>query len=162
MRLVSYERNGVWRPGILLEAKVVDVDAAARLAGLDGDVPAGADWSSRAVIQSSPQTREALLTAATELIAGAEAVTEIRLGPPIPDPDKILCMGLNYRDHADEAQLPLPIVPLFFAKFRNSLIGPEDEIVLPPTSEQIDYEAELAVVIGKRCRRVAPEDALAY
>jgi 2-keto-4-pentenoate hydratase/2-oxohepta-3-ene-1,7-dioic acid hydratase in catechol pathway len=84
----------------------------------------------------------------------------VRLGPPIPDPDKIICMGLNYRDHAAESGLPLPTVPLFFAKVRNSLIGPEDEIVLPAASEQVDYEAELAVVIGRAGRDIPPASAL--
>ncbi len=71
-------------------------------------------------------------------------------------------MGLNYRDHAEETGQPLPSVPLFFTKFRNSLIGPEDEVKLPAASEQIDYEAELAVVIGRRCRDVTVEDALSF
>jgi 2-keto-4-pentenoate hydratase/2-oxohepta-3-ene-1,7-dioic acid hydratase in catechol pathway len=71
-------------------------------------------------------------------------------------------MGLNYRDHAEETGLALPTVPLFFAKFRNSLIGPADEIVLPAASEQVDYEAELAVVIGRRCRDVSTSEALEY
>jgi 2-keto-4-pentenoate hydratase/2-oxohepta-3-ene-1,7-dioic acid hydratase in catechol pathway len=84
----------------------------------------------------------------------------ITFGPPVPDPDKVLCIGLNYREHAREAGLPIPPVPVVFAKFRNSLIGSGAPIQLPEVSRQIDYEGELAVVIGQRCKRVSTEEAL--
>jgi 2-keto-4-pentenoate hydratase/2-oxohepta-3-ene-1,7-dioic acid hydratase in catechol pathway len=88
--------------------------------------------------------------------------SEIHLGPPVPDPEKIICLGLNYRDHAKEAHLATPAVPMLFAKFRNSLVGPADPIVLPIQSTQVDYEAELAVVIGATCKHVTPERALDF
>jgi acylpyruvate hydrolase len=158
---VSYDAEGAWRAGIALDGLVVDAEGAAREAGFDDAGPAGSGWSSnRAVIQADEGTRDALLDAAHKLRSSALALASVSLGPPIPDPEKILCMGLNYRDHAEESGLPLPKVPLFFAKFRNSLIGPADEIVLPAASEQVDYEAELAVVIGRRCRDVPTEQAL--
>jgi 2-keto-4-pentenoate hydratase/2-oxohepta-3-ene-1,7-dioic acid hydratase in catechol pathway len=161
MRLVTYETHAAWRAGIALGDVIVDTQAVAREAGLDH---AGADWSSnRDLVAADAQTRSALAAAATQLAPAAPALQSLHLGPPIPDPEKVLCMGLNYRDHAEEAGLPLPEVPLFFAKFRNSLIGPNDEIVLPPAaSAQVDYEAELAIVIGRRCRDVAAEQALDY
>ena len=156
MRLVTYEADRAWRSGILIEDAVVDTADAADRAGL-GD----GDWHrNRFVISAPAATRDGLQRAAAELSPKSFGVDGLRLGPPIPDPDKILCMGLNYRDHAAEAGLDLPTVPLFFAKFRNSLIGPGDQIVLPAASSKIDYEAELAVVIGSRCRDVAAEDAL--
>jgi acylpyruvate hydrolase len=159
MRLVTYEADDTWRAGVALHDAVVDAQTAAREAGLDDP---GADWSSvRAVIAADPQTRDVLANAAAELAPTAPALQSLRLGPPIPDPEKVLCMGLNYRDHAEEAGLALPTVPLFFAKFRNSLIGPDDEIVIPPAaSGQVDYEAELAIVIGRRCRDVDAAQAL--
>lgn len=86
--------------------------------------------------------------------------TDTVFGPPIPDPDKILCIGLNYREHARESGLEVPSVPVVFAKFRNSLIGPGAPIDLPAISQQIDYEGELAVVIGRRCKNVPVTDAL--
>ncbi|MHB8688097.1 MAG: fumarylacetoacetate hydrolase family protein [Candidatus Dormibacteraceae bacterium] len=87
----------------------------------------------------------------------------IELGPAIRDPDKIICLGLNYRAHAEEAQLaPPPDVPIFFAKFRNSLIGPQANIIIPRNSSEIDYEGELAVVVGLRCKDVRPHEALKY
>jgi 2-keto-4-pentenoate hydratase/2-oxohepta-3-ene-1,7-dioic acid hydratase in catechol pathway len=78
----------------------------------------------------------------------------------IERPGKIVCVGLNYRDHASEAGMDLPKAPLLFAKWPNTLIGHGDPIVLPPESEQVDYEAELGVVIGRTARRVAESDAL--
>jgi 2-keto-4-pentenoate hydratase/2-oxohepta-3-ene-1,7-dioic acid hydratase in catechol pathway len=160
MRLVSYEADGRWRSGLLRSEAVVDTEAAARQARFDG---AGRPWTSnRTVIQASGAERAALMEAAAVIESSAMPMSDLRLGPPITDPEKILCMGLNYRDHAAESNLALPEVPLFFAKFRNSLIGPTDEIVVPAASDRVDYEAELAVVIGRRCRDVAVGEALEY
>jgi 2-keto-4-pentenoate hydratase/2-oxohepta-3-ene-1,7-dioic acid hydratase in catechol pathway len=78
----------------------------------------------------------------------------------VPDPSKIVCLGLNYRDHAEESGLTPPSAPMFFAKFPNSLIGPGEPIVPPATTQKVDYEAELAVVIGRRGRDIAAADAL--
>ncbi len=79
---------------------------------------------------------------------------------PIERPGKIVCVGLNYRDHAEEQGSPLPDRPLLFAKWPNTLIGPGEAIVVPPIAEQIDYEAELGVVIGSRIRGVSADNAL--
>jgi 2-keto-4-pentenoate hydratase/2-oxohepta-3-ene-1,7-dioic acid hydratase in catechol pathway len=78
----------------------------------------------------------------------------------IPRPGKIVCVGLNYRDHAAEGGMDLPTAPLLFAKWPNTLIGDGDAIVLPPESTQVDYEAELGVVIGTAAKRVSERDAL--
>jgi 2,4-didehydro-3-deoxy-L-rhamnonate hydrolase len=90
------------------------------------------------------------------------ALADLRLLAPVPDPGKIVCIGLNYRDHAEEAGLPIPDVPILFAKFANSVIGPGDPIVIPPETTKPDYEAELAVVIGRTASRVPADDALSY
>ncbi|TML71251.1 MAG: fumarylacetoacetate hydrolase family protein [Actinobacteria bacterium] len=79
---------------------------------------------------------------------------------PIDRPGKIICVGLNYRDHAEEQGVDLPPAPLFFAKYTTALIGPGDPIVIPPAVTQCDYEAELGVVIGARVRNVSRENAL--
>jgi 2-keto-4-pentenoate hydratase/2-oxohepta-3-ene-1,7-dioic acid hydratase in catechol pathway len=79
---------------------------------------------------------------------------------PIARPQKIVGLGLNYRDHAEEQGVELPEKPLLFAKWPNTLIGPGEAIVIPPSVEKCDYEAELAVVIGARVSRVAKENAL--
>jgi len=78
---------------------------------------------------------------------------------PIPRPGKIVCVGLNYRDHAEEQGAELPAAPLLFAKFTTSLIGPDDPIVIPSIVERCDYEAELGVVLGATVRNVSKENA---
>jgi len=75
---------------------------------------------------------------------------------------KIICVGLNYAAHADESSMDLPPEPLLFLKPPSSVIGPGAPILLPPQSERVDYEAEMAVVIGQRCRNVTPEEAWNY
>src|SRR5436305_3551770 len=79
---------------------------------------------------------------------------------PIERPQKIVCVGLNYRDHADEQGTELPRAPLLFAKWPSALIGPGEPIVIPPITGQVDYEAELGVVIGERVRGASSENAL--
>ena len=79
---------------------------------------------------------------------------------PIPRPGKIVCVGLNYRDHAEEQGVDLPAAPLFFAKYTTSLIGPGDAIVIPPVVTKCDYEAELGVVLGRTVRQVSKENAM--
>ncbi len=86
----------------------------------------------------------------------------LRLLPPVPRPPKILCLGLNYRDHAEESGQKVPTKPPLFAKFAETLIGPGDPLVIPTVSDQVDYEAELAVVIGRHGRYVPAAQALRY
>ena len=84
------------------------------------------------------------------------------LAPVIPAPDKIICVGLNYRDHAAETNSPLPTAPIYFAKYRRALTGPSDPIRLPPpeVSTNADWEVELAVVVGREVRNAGPDEAL--
>jgi len=89
-------------------------------------------------------------------------LAEITLRPPIPAPSKLIFFGLNYADHAAESGAPLPKVPIFFAKWNNSLVAHGEPIVVPPLTSQPDYEAELGVVVGRRARDVAAADALSY
>jgi acylpyruvate hydrolase len=87
----------------------------------------------------------------------------LRLVAPVPRPQKVVCIGVNYREHAAEmGRVDLPSVPTVFAKWANAVIGPEDDVVVPPRVGLVDYEAELAVVIGRRASRVDRDDALAY
>jgi acylpyruvate hydrolase len=85
---------------------------------------------------------------------------EVRLLAPVLQPGKVICLGLNYRGHVTETKRELPTYPVLFTKFADSIIGPADEIFAPPESAQIDYEAELAVIIGRPARRVSPDGAL--
>jgi 2-keto-4-pentenoate hydratase/2-oxohepta-3-ene-1,7-dioic acid hydratase in catechol pathway len=85
-----------------------------------------------------------------------------RLLAPVPRPGKLIAIGLNYRDHAAESKMPIPESPVVFSKFTTSVIGPDEPVVLPAASKQVDYEAELAVVIGRRAKNVQREGALDY
>jgi acylpyruvate hydrolase len=99
-----------------------------------------------------------------DAVASAPRVAraQVRLLPVIPDPEKIICIGLNYADHASETGSTPPPHPTVFGKFRNALIAHGEAIVLPASSRQMDYEAELAVIIGRPARHVAAADALDY
>ncbi len=81
---------------------------------------------------------------------------------PVPRPGKMICIGLNYRDHAAESKMKIPEKPVVFSKFATAVIAPGEAVVLPATSAQVDYEAELAVIIGRRARNVSAEKALDY
>jgi 2-keto-4-pentenoate hydratase/2-oxohepta-3-ene-1,7-dioic acid hydratase in catechol pathway len=166
MILVSYRARGsstAWRAGIAHEQAVVD--ASAYLLSRAKVASGQADLSVRALLQQGQQALLEVFAWAKsqfEARSGLLSLDALELGPPVPDPDKIICLGVNYREHAAEAQQELPAVPMFFAKFRNSLIGPTSPILLPRASTQVDYEGELAVIIGQRCKEVAEQDALQY
>ncbi len=81
---------------------------------------------------------------------------------PVPRPGKLICIGLNYRDHAAESNMAIPERPVVFSKFATAVIAPGEAVVLPDTSKQVDYEAELAVVIGRRAKSVGANRALEY
>jgi acylpyruvate hydrolase len=87
------------------------------------------------------------------------ALSDVRLRPAVPAPRRIICLGLNYRSHVDETKRELPDYPVMFVKFAEALIGAHDSIVLPAESEQVDFEAELGVVVGKPLRRASEDDA---
>jgi acylpyruvate hydrolase len=87
---------------------------------------------------------------------------DIQMLAPIPRPGKLLCIGLNYRDHAEELNMALPERPLLFSKFTNAVTGPGSSIVLPPITQKVDYEVEFTVVIGKPARRVPEGEAMDY
>ena len=81
---------------------------------------------------------------------------------PIPRPGKVICIGLNYRDHAEESGMDVPTSPVCFSKFPNSVIGPGAEVIIPPGSVESDYEAEFGIVIGKKATRVSEADAMEH
>lgn len=93
-------------------------------------------------------------------VAGeARPLSSVQLAAPVPRPGKVVCLGLNYADHAEESGQPLPERPLLFAKASTCVIGPGLPIEMPPGEVRLDHEAELAVVIGRPARRLAPEEA---
>ncbi|HEX2154216.1 MAG TPA: fumarylacetoacetate hydrolase family protein [Acidimicrobiia bacterium] len=91
---------------------------------------------------------------------GVVALDEVVLLNPVPDPSKVICVGLNYHDHAAESGTTIPDTPLVFAKFPSSLIGPRTPVILPDDSAQVDWEVELALVIGNPARQVPESGAL--
>jgi 2-keto-4-pentenoate hydratase/2-oxohepta-3-ene-1,7-dioic acid hydratase in catechol pathway len=108
----------------------------------------------------------ALLQRAQAIAAAGEAYgpfirrrAETKLLAPVPRPRKVICIGLNYRDHARETKAEIPKDPVVFSKFSTAIVGPDEPIVLPVGSQKVDYEAELAVVIGRRAKRVHPDRA---
>src|SRR6267142_466353 len=117
--------------------------------------------------QKSRETYETLTRDAGALAQAREKGLLIRSEDaywfaPVPRPGKLICIGLNYRDHAAESNMPIPERPVVFSKFATSVIAPGEPVVLPASSEQVDYEAELAVVIGRRAKNVSVDRALDY
>src|SRR5437870_5035176 len=145
MKFVTFQRDGAGEPGVLINNRVVGLKGAGFKSMLD--VIAGG-------VAARARIEEWILKPAASEVASLDAV---RLLAPIPRPPKILCVGLNYRDHAIESNMEIPKVPTIFNKFASSIIGPGEKIILPKKSEKPDYEAEFAVVIGKGGRHI-PED----
>lgn len=172
MRLVSFRANagtnGPWRAGVRLGPVVVGAEDAIAGTEIEAGLERG-PISVRALVGALGLASDTIASIAT-VQRGAEKVVDdkglaidaITLGPPVPDPDKILCVGLNYVDHASESDLDTTQVPTIFAKFRNSLVGPGAEIVLPAITSEVDYEGEIAVVIGRRGREIPVEAALTH
>ena len=113
------------------------------------------------VVPMGPSLADWLAFGTQSVATGApRPLAELRLLAPVPRPGKIVCVGLNYRDHARETRQELPKEPVLFPKYHNSVVGPGADVLVPPEAEKIDYEAELAVVIGRRASRVAEAAAL--
>jgi 2-keto-4-pentenoate hydratase/2-oxohepta-3-ene-1,7-dioic acid hydratase in catechol pathway len=149
MRLVSFDRDGHEGFGVVVEEGIVD--AGARLGG------------------EFRGLRDLLRAGALNRLRGFQALTadyrldDVRYLPVIPDPAaKILCVGVNYLPHIAEMGRERPDHPVIFVRFADSLVGHAEPMIRPLASEQYDYEGELAVVIGRRARRVSREDALGY
>jgi 2-keto-4-pentenoate hydratase/2-oxohepta-3-ene-1,7-dioic acid hydratase in catechol pathway len=114
----------------------------------------GLPTSMKDLLAASPAIRKAAADVASSKSAVRYAASAVKLLPPVPDPAKILCIGLNYRDHAIEGGRPIPPEPVLFGKYPNTLIAHGDPIKLPRVAEKVDYEAELVVVIGKTGKHI--------
>lgn len=148
MKLVRFGDKGEERPGVLREGRLLDLRAVDEGFPDIGEVFFEGGWPDRA--------RAAEKDAPGSLWLGASGV---RLGPPVV-PSKIIALGLNYAEHAKEGGKPPPANPILFSKATTAITGPRDEIVIPPCTTQVDWEVELAFVVGKRARIVKREDAL--
>ena len=161
MRLVTMQgKHGEASAGVLIGTgdRAADLVSVGRVAGL-GDEHLARCASVRSFLELGPHVQETIRSTLPDYRGETRPLAEIRLGPPIVDPQKIICLGLNYRDHALESGMAIPSSPVVFAKYANSLAGPDDEIVLPAVSNDVDYEAELAVVIGRRARHITAAEA---
>ena len=151
MRLVTYEHNNTLSTGVLTDAGVIDLPAAS-----GGAVPGD--------MLSLLQGGGAVLAQAQDAVGAGSAIplADIRLKAPIARPGKILGIGLNYADHAQEGGRKKPEYPLIFAKTVAAAIGIGEAIRLPQVSQCVDFEGELAVVIGTRAKDVTPPNAFDY
>jgi 2-keto-4-pentenoate hydratase/2-oxohepta-3-ene-1,7-dioic acid hydratase in catechol pathway len=147
LRLVSYRSNRGVRAGVLRDGRVIDA--------WDVLEPGTAESSVREILAHG-----ALPELESELAGEGLPLDEVTLEVPVPDPEKIICIGLNYRAHAAEAGIDPPDAPTFFAKFRNALASPAATVALPAASSKVDYEAEVAFVVGRRAKDVAESQAL--
>lgn len=155
MRLVTYGEQGEERLGVLVDEGryILDLNIASRgsippdpIAFLDGDY-----WETlqKVIAQPVPELRAAAL-----IEAGG-----VRRGAPIPHPRTIIALGLNYRDHAEEGHQDPPQEPLLFAKAPAATAGPFDPIIYPSQVTQLDYEVELAIIIGQKAKNLSPNEA---
>jgi 2-keto-4-pentenoate hydratase/2-oxohepta-3-ene-1,7-dioic acid hydratase in catechol pathway len=154
MRLVTFQSDGQPRIGCLCggqnNLEVIDLGAH------DARLPR----SMKLLLEQGPVALDAARRACES--GPAIPYAQVRLLAPILDPQKIICVGLNYADHAKETGAKAGDEPVIFCKFPTTLRGPEAPIELPPESNEVDYEAELVVVIGQRARRVRREDAMQH
>lgn len=147
MRLVSYDGGDGARAGVLVDGLIFDL------------------WGHGEPIREEDRSlagllRGGLLDELEPAPGDGVAADSVKLLPPIGDPSKIVCIGLNYRSHAAEAGIDAPERPTFFGKYPNALAAAGDTVSLPDGTEKVDYEAEIAVVIGARCSGVGAADAL--
>lgn len=144
MKFLTFQQNNELRVGVVTEQGVVPIEQT-----MDQVLQGGAS----------------LLQDIAGEVSRAQSFVqefELKICPAVPAPGKIIGVGLNYRKHAKEANLEIPKSPILFNKFANAIAAHEDTIVLPAVSEQVDYEAELVIVIGKKAQHVKKEEALDY
>ncbi len=156
MRLVTFEvKTGNPRFGAVINDRLVDLS----------EMSADSMFSDMASFLDHFETALAGLRALLATGSGPKPryrLSDVHLLAPVPRPGKIIAVGLNYMDHAIETKMEIPTSPVIFAKFSTSVTGPYDQVVMPEADVQLDYEAELAVVIGRRGKSIARERAMEY
>jgi 2-keto-4-pentenoate hydratase/2-oxohepta-3-ene-1,7-dioic acid hydratase in catechol pathway len=145
MRFATIQTQYGPRAAVQVDNSFVDIH------GTDSSLPA----TVREIIAGGPGLRRGIEQALKETKVAQYPANQVKLLPPIPDPPKIICLGLNYRDHAAESGAPIPKEPILFSKYATALIGQGQNIVLPPVSTEVDYEAELVMVVGKGGKKIA-------
>jgi 2-keto-4-pentenoate hydratase/2-oxohepta-3-ene-1,7-dioic acid hydratase in catechol pathway len=150
MKLVSYVSDSGFRTAAVRDGRFVDLNTA------DPSVPT----SMRRLLEQGPEGLERARRAAQQ--GDSIDPDSVRLAAPVPDPEKVICIGLNYADHAAESGIAVPSDPVVFNKFPTAVCGPGDSVILPKASRRVDYEAELVVVIGAVARHVPQDKARQY
>jgi 2-keto-4-pentenoate hydratase/2-oxohepta-3-ene-1,7-dioic acid hydratase in catechol pathway len=149
MKLIRFGTPGAEKPGVLLDHGTrIDVSGFGR--DYDEAFLGGGELAD--LVRWFEANRETL----------PRVDHSVRLGPPICRPSKIICIGLNYRDHAEESGMELPEEPVVFFKATSSIVGPNDPVVIPRNASKVDWEVELAVVIGKRAKYVDEANAMEH
>lgn len=147
MKLIRFGEAGKEKPGVLIGEKRIDVSSIVT------------DYNEAFFENDGLQKLEKALENAASF---SEVDASVRLGSPIARPSKIVCIGLNYVDHCEETNAPIPTEPIIFFKSTTALCGPNDNLVIPKNSEKTDWEVELAFVIGKKATYVEEADAMDY
>ncbi|WP_138754722.1 fumarylacetoacetate hydrolase family protein [Paenibacillus sinopodophylli] len=161
MRLLQFKQDDEVRLGLKTEAGIIDVKAAAVSLGLSA--PAYME----SVIEGGAAAKAQLAALHTAILSEANRPyfldeESIQFAPVVNRPQKIICVGLNYRKHAEETKSEIPASPILFNKFANALSAHGDSVEIPLTSNEVDYEAELAIIIGKTAKNIEEDDALDY
>ena len=151
MRLVTVRTSEGPRACVERAGRYVDIQAA------DPGLPS----SVKAILALGAEGRDRVAAAIAKGTVSHDPATATLLAP-VPDPGKVVCLGLNYRDHAEESGMAIPEEPVLFSKFPSAVVGPGATIELPPVSTQVDYEAELVWVIGKSGRDIPRDRAMDY
>lgn len=165
MKLLTFTRNHQFQLGVKIESGIIDITAAkAALAPDNAQIPANlAD-----LLAGGPAALKSLaglVEKAAGQTQGANWLLDeagLQFGPCVPNPGKIICVGLNYRRHAEETGAAIPSTPVLFSKFNSALAAPGEPVPLPDSAEKYDYEVELAVVMGQKAKHVSEADALNY
>ena len=144
MKLIRFGEPGFEKPGVIINEKYFDVSALVE------------DYN-EAFFGGDALEKLKKDIASAEL---PEVDQNIRLGAALARPSKIICVGLNYKDHAAETNAPIPAEPILFFKATSAIVGPNDDLVIPKNSKKTDWEVELAIVIGKKASYVSEENAL--
>ncbi|MGB0389286.1 MAG: fumarylacetoacetate hydrolase family protein [Ardenticatenaceae bacterium] len=163
MKLVTYETNGEARLGAMLGDEIIDLKDAYGAMGGEGSAEFADDMI--ALLEEGDEglaKAQAAIDFAQANGGFSEAVEDVSFLPPVVKPGKVIALGRNYEAHAKEGGAKPPKYPMLFHKTATSLLGAGGTIVIPPVTKRVDYEAELAVIIGRTCKQVSEEEALDY
>ena len=156
MRFLNFHKDGEFKLGLKTQESVLDVEKASSMLGME--LPCTYDTVVNRSMGSFPQL-DSLIEEALEIPECCLDENSLKVGPAVINPHKVICVGLNYREHAAEAGMDIPNEPVLFNKFNNSIAAPGQDIDITGLV-RVDYEAELAFVMGEQTRRVSVDNAL--